>query len=217
MTNEFVDLLTTAIWSEITAKVNTVIPAKVDAYFKDGPYVSATPLIDKIMPDGEVIRLGEIVKIPVVFPRTSRFRMTYPLEKGDGVLLLFSQRCIDEWYQDGDFSTPVNPRVFALTDAIAIPGLFGNGKGLSVASDKEFEIEFDDVKLSSNGKKWIIDGDVEINGKVDATGVISTDSNVSCSDVNVGTFTLKQHTHATAALGTPSLPIHFTAPVPEVP
>jgi len=217
MITEFVDLISSAIWSEITAKMNTVIPARVDSYDKDGPYVSATPLIDKIMSDGTALRLGSIVKIPVVFQRTNRFKMSYPLEAGDGVLLLFSQRCIDEWAQSGSFATPVNPRVFALTDAIAIPGLFGQGKAKKITSAKELEIEFDDVKITSDGKKWKFTGDIEVEGKIDATGVISTDSTMSCTDVNVGSFTLKQHTHATAALGVPSLPIPFPAPVPEVP
>lgn len=170
MTNEFVDLLYSAIWSEIIGKLNTVIPAKVVSYDKSGPYVSAIPLIDKLMSNGEAMRLGEIVKIPVVFPRTNRFKLSYPLEKGDGVLLLFSQRCIDEWYANGDFATPVSPRTYALTDAIAIPGLFSNTKGKAITSASELEIEFDDVKITSDGKKWSIKGDMEVDGEVTANG-----------------------------------------------
>lgn len=164
MIAEFTDLLQSAIWSEIIAKLNTAIPAVVDSYDKKGPYVSATIVINKTTAEGEVLTFKSIVKVPVVFPRTNRFKMSYPLEAGDGVLLLFSQRSLDEWYNSGKVSTPVITRTYALTDAIAIPGLFGLGQGKAVTSEKELEIEFDDVKITSDGKKWKITGDMELNG-----------------------------------------------------
>jgi hypothetical protein len=218
-----VDLLTTAIWSELGDKLHTCIPAVVSSYNKADCTVEAAPLIDKVFNDGTVIRFQPIVQIPVIFPRTKRFKMSYPLEAGDGVLLLFAERCIDEWVLNGDYSTPDNPRIFKMTDAIAIPGLFGIKVGKPIISDKEFELEFDDVKMTSDGKKFFFTGDIEVTGNVkvtgdiEATGGLKVSDNVQCSDVNVGAFTLKQHTHATAATGPPSLPVAFPIPpVPEV-
>lgn len=168
--SDLADLLITAIQSELRDKLHTCIPAIVTKYNKDNVTIEAAPLIDKVFSDGTVIRFQPIVQIPVVFPRTKRFKMSYPLEAGDGVLLLFSERCIEEWVANGDYSTPDNPRCFSLTDAIAIPGLFGIKAGKPINSDKEFELEFDDVKMTSDGKKFFFTGDIVVDGEVTANG-----------------------------------------------
>lgn len=63
---------------------------------------------------------------PVVFPRGGGWAFTFPLAKGDPVLVIFCERSIDEWFQ-GDGKKPVAPQLkttHSESDAIVIAGLF---------------------------------------------------------------------------------------------
>ena len=45
--------------------------------------------------------LPEIPDVPVGFPRGGGFAMTWPLEEGDGVWLIFSETAWGEWRETG--------------------------------------------------------------------------------------------------------------------
>lgn len=65
------------------------------------------------------------------------------MKAGDGVLLVFSQRSIENWL-DGSKGSPDDPRMFDLSDAFAIPSC--NTK--SPAADAEnLSIQFSRVYL----------------------------------------------------------------------
>lgn len=195
----FADALKQAIWSEIDGKLHTAIPAIVTKYYPDGPSVEAVPAINNVFLDGTELPHKPFGPIPVIFPRTNRFSMSFPLEKGDGVLLIFSERSLDNWFGSGEMGSPEEARRFSMTDAIAIPGLFAANKGLSVGDGKSLTIEFDEVKLTSDGKKFQFTGDVEVTGKMTVTDEIEGKDFVPANDLTGMTF--KKHTHATAPTG----------------
>ncbi len=153
----------------IVNKVHTCIPGIVNKYDPSGPTVEVQPAVRKVFSDGEELTLPVIVSVPLMFQRTKRFRMSFPVEPGDGVLILFSEKSIEEWAQSNKVSTPQNNRTFAMTDAIAIPGLFGIGAGSKIEDSKSLEIIFDDFKMVSDGKALKITtlGNIELNGNSD--------------------------------------------------
>ena len=66
-----------------------------------------------------------IYNVPVLFPRSRKAAVTFPLEKGDTVLLVFAERSLDEWIEKGGNKvSPEDPRRHDMSDAIAIPGCF---------------------------------------------------------------------------------------------
>lgn len=151
--------LTDAIKQAVTAGINcihTALPAVVTKYDPTGPKVEVKPQIKRVYTDGTVIPLPVIVSVPVVFPRTARFRFSYPLEEGDGVLLVFSERSLETWLARGQDVEPQDRRKFDLSDAIAIPGLWAFGKGMKIDSGKELELAFDEIKISSDGLDFTI-------------------------------------------------------------
>jgi len=163
-----------------------------------------------------------------VFPRSNRFHLSFPIEIDDMVLLIFSERSIEEFLNDSknssskkvDFVTPQNTRVFSLTDAIAIPGLFGLKKGSKIIDGKKMELIFDSAKIVSDGKDFEFTGNVKINGELETTDDLTVGGNVDASgelkgtDFNNGTLTFNGHMHPTAAVGIPSLPAPFVPPGP---
>lgn len=144
-----------AVWN-ILVGVHTALPARVDSYNPEGPSIQAKPLIKKLYRDGSIVALPAVVSVPVVFMRTAKFRLSFPLEKGDGVLLIFAERSLETWLSRGEDVAPQDPRKFDLSDAIAIPGLWAFGKGMPVESGEELELAFGDVKISTDGTNFVL-------------------------------------------------------------
>jgi len=66
--------------------------------------------------------LPVISDVPVVFPTAGGCALTLPVRAGDEVLLVFSSRPIDSWWQSGGVQRPAGARMHDLADAFAIPG-----------------------------------------------------------------------------------------------
>lgn len=62
--------------------------------------------------------------VPVLFPRGGGTFITWPIERGDHVLVVFQDGSIDRWTQMGGVVDPIDPRAHALSDAVAIPGFY---------------------------------------------------------------------------------------------
>lgn len=60
-----------------------------------------------------------LVDVPVIFPRGGGCTLTFPVKAGDECLVIFADRCIDFWWQNGGVQEPVDDRVVALV-ALAI-------------------------------------------------------------------------------------------------
>lgn len=61
--------------------------------------------------------------------------ITYPIEKGQECLLLFSDREIESWFITGQAQTPSYTRMHSITDAFAIFGIRSIPQMIQIASD----------------------------------------------------------------------------------
>jgi len=200
--SELLDAIKDVLWGELENKFHTCLPAIVNSYDPTGPKVEVQPLLRKAYNNGKEISFKPIIEVPVIFPRTKRCRFTFPLERGDTVLLLFSERSIETWLAgDGSEVTPLDGKKFSLTDAIAIPGLFAFGQGSPIEDGNKLEIVFDNAKFISDGEGFEITGNLKVNGKVEATDNIESDA-----EVKAGSVKLSTHTHS---LNIPSTPYNL--------
>lgn len=103
--------------------IHTCLPGEIVDYDYTQQKAKVQPLLRKRYADGTIQSLPEITNVPVVFPSGTGFSMHWPLNAGDNVLLLFSERSLDNWLSTGGEVAPIDPRKFDLSDAIAIPGL----------------------------------------------------------------------------------------------
>jgi hypothetical protein len=63
--------------------------------------------------------------VPVCFPSGGPFIVTWPLQPGDEVLLVFADRCIDSWLANGAANGPQiqsSANLHSQNDGFAIPG-----------------------------------------------------------------------------------------------
>ena len=109
--------------SDYLFDVHTAIPAEVLSYDPLKQQVQAKISINRVVNEEE-IEYPILDGIQVIFPRGGSYGITFPLVKGDGVLLLFSERSLERWRTTGNGYPPYDARRFDLNDAVAIPGMF---------------------------------------------------------------------------------------------
>lgn len=61
--------------------------------------------------------------VPVIFLKGGGYRITTPVKAGDGCLLIFHDRELDNWYLNGAGLPPTTPRLHDFADAFAIVGI----------------------------------------------------------------------------------------------
>lgn len=102
------------------------LPGEIVSYNPTTNRATVLPSLSKRTADAESLAPPQIVNVPVVWPSADvggqLASFTMPLKPGDGVLLHFCQRSMDEWI-DQNRDAPSDPRSFDITDAIAVPGL----------------------------------------------------------------------------------------------
>ena len=198
---ELVQALKAGVESRI-GEVHVAIPARIEKYDHATCKAEVLPLVRRILPNGDTLAWTIIPNVPVVWPRTSEFIFHAPLIRGDGVLLIFSERSIDDFLsaESGQEVTPTDPCMHSIRDAIAIPGLFPFTCDSKVDADDEVQIIYKDakVRIKSNGDVSIdTAGTTKIGGDIGTKKLITEDL-----------ITLyNSHTHATAAPGPVSTPL----------
>ncbi len=154
------NLLSVAIenaFNALIANVHTCLPGRIESYSYKNQKATVKPLIKKKYFDGEVVELPVLTNVPVVFPRTRAAGVTFPLSRGDGVLIVFTERALERWYSTGDDSEPGDPRRFDMTDSIAIPGLFSFNQDNIASNNNDLEVQNEGQKITI--KK---NGDIEV-------------------------------------------------------
>jgi hypothetical protein len=120
------------------SEIRTMCPGKVVSYDAARQTIKAQVLVKTRILNGET---GEVTfetpppipDVPVAWMQGGGMSFTFPLEPGDPVLLIFSDRSLNEWVASSQ-NTPQEPfdsRQFDLSDAIAIPGPSSPARALS--------------------------------------------------------------------------------------
>jgi hypothetical protein len=105
-------------------QLHVAIPGKISSYDASTRKAEVEPMIEEKYADGQTVALPRIPGVPVVMPATGTSGLVLPVKSGDPVLLLFSHRSLDRWKSTGNRQDPGDTRMHALSDAIAIAGLF---------------------------------------------------------------------------------------------
>lgn len=181
------------------ANMWTALPGIITAINFDDNTCSVQPVIQGSVEDenGNVtfVNLPVLIHVPIVFPRAGGFVLTFPMAIGDEVLVVFSSRSIDSWWQSGGIQKPVESRMHDLSDGFAIPGASSVPKAIAgiSATDAQLRNESGDTFLSitADGKiKMTAPAGVEIEGDLTVTG-----------EVTAGIIPLTTHVHGGVTTG----------------
>jgi hypothetical protein len=190
---DFPDIFSDAVLS-ILDGVHTAIPGKITKYEAGTKKASVKPLVQHTFPDGTSVPMPVIDGVPVIFPGSTDFVLSFPLKAGDGCLILFSEKALDNWANSAMAdSLPGDPRKFAMTDAICIPGLFTFQQPGKIGNGDDVEILYKGAAITITA-----DGDITLNG--DSKSFVTHDelSNALSSFLS----SLNAHTHTVDTTGT---------------
>jgi len=160
--------------------------------------IDVKPLVNKQFVDSDVLEYPAILSVPLVFPSSSTSAITFPVNKGDVVVVIFNQSSIDV-FKAGSHTVhdPVDTRRFDRRDAIAIPCAFAFDKAINKQSNRTLPHSTTDVVIAHNiGKDNECEIRVKSSGKVEINGNdmyvdsgLSTKGNVSVGTGATGSFT----------------------------
>lgn len=113
----------------IGARLRVALPGKVTKYDQEKGFADVQPLLLRKLEDEQSgKKLPVIPKVSVIHPRSSAGAVFLPLDVGDLVTLIFSDRALDRWKSgNGQFVEPSVSRQHDLTDCWAIPGGYPEG------------------------------------------------------------------------------------------
>lgn len=192
--------------------LNVSIPAVIESYNPSTQKCTCTPLINHNRLDGSSKAYPTINEVPVQFPASNTSCLTFPINKGDTVLLIFSQRSLDFWLSSTstELVDPKDFRKHDLSDAIAIPGLFSFPRAINdplkhtlthntgdlvvahninTANESEVRIKDDGtIRISAGESNTItmsLNGDIAISTPGDMNITAVGDVNIVGANVNI--------------------------------
>ena len=180
--------------------VFTALPATIVSVEKYGTeqLIDVVPTVARVDKDGFGYIPQPIYDVPVVTQSGGGGVLTFPVAVNDTVLLVFSKRDMASWLDSEGGGTAVAPltrRVFNITDAIAITGLFTRQSNLSPSTtDVELKYAGSSVSIAPNGDVTIqavgdLVGNTQGNASIIASGdadiVASGDINLTGSTINL--------------------------------
>lgn len=168
------------------SKIWTALPAIVESVDLSRQTISAQPAIRVRVSDenGNVAdtQLPLCVDVPLMLPRAGGFSITFPIKSGDEVLLVFSSRCIDAWWQSSGVQSQPDFRMHDLSDAFAILAPTSQPKKLENISATNLQIRNDTgnaiieiealgkIKLTSQTEVEIVAPQTKITGAFEVSG-----------------------------------------------
>lgn len=207
-TKQLIDTITLGI-EETLANMHTCTIAKVTRV--NTKTINCKPVMNRLV-DGQSIELPEFAEVPVVVLQGGGSYLHFPITVNDYVLLLFTERCFDGWYNGQDFQIPLEYRMHDYSDGVAICGL-NNAAGLFTIPSviqRTGDINQDgDITHQGDREQtglFTLNGDFIINGS--GGGGTATANNVTINviigDVIADGISLKNHTHSGVTAGSSS-------------
>lgn len=172
-----------------------------------------------------IVNLPLLGDVPICYPSCSNFMLTMPLLPGDEVLVVFSSRAIDSWWQQGGVQPPIETRMHDLSDGFAIPGpksvpqVFTAISPTNVQLRNKLGTTYLEITptglinmvaptgvtvtgpLTVTGSVTMtgavaITGEVSVTGDISATGEVMATEVVASVDVMAGAVSLLTHVHS---------------------
>ncbi len=198
VTPELSDTIRTII-DQVMVQVNVCLPAKVVKYYPSTQYADVQVQLKRKYENGDLVPIPVIPNVPIKHPRSSggQAYVHMPIQKGDDVVLVFSQRSLDNWKTQGGMQDPADRRKFHLSDAFALIGGSAEPDAFQVNDPTAIEIQNQSGKLQLK-----TDGTVNL-GDFSPSKSAAIGESVEARLQKLEQFALA-HVHPTAAPGPPS-------------
>lgn len=137
-----------AMGKQVSSSLRVAVPGIIQSFDPDTVTCTVQPAVNGSVPDETGAESAEgltlLVDLPVMFPRGGGVTLTFPVKSGDECLVIFSDRCIDFWYQSGGTGDAVDERQHDTSDAFVIVGPQSQAQKISGISTSAAQLRTDD-------------------------------------------------------------------------
>lgn len=214
------------------AQIWTALPGIVSGVDLAKQTVSVQPSVQGSVSDAQgnvtSVNLPLLVDVPIVWPRAGGFALTFPIKAGDEVLVVFSSRCIDAWWQSGGVGVAAEARMHDLSDGFAVLAPTSQSKKLSNVSSSNVQLRDEAgttyVEIAPGGKIKLLGAtsidleaptvnlkatNINIEGTTTQTGAMNMTGQVTqTGGMSIGGITFGTHKHPDAQGGNTGGPIN---------
>lgn len=131
----------------------TSLPAIIQSFDPETQTATVRPVGLEAYTDGISQPFPDNFKVPVIFPSAGGGSLTFPVKKGDEVLVTFSARNYDNWWDTSDPQVLASSQRFHdYNDAVIHLGLKSKSNSVK-ANTEDVELKFNDnvIRLKSDG------------------------------------------------------------------
>jgi hypothetical protein len=202
------DGMLSGVWTNFPGIIQSVNFSKMTC--------EVVPAIQGVIEDENGVKtfvsLPVLVDVPIKFPSSKGFIITFPLEAGDEVEVTIASRCIDAWWQSGGIQKPMEARMHDLSDGFAYPGLRSLPNVAPAISSTDIQIRNNSgtayVSITPAGKVNVISASevditaplVKVTGTLQVVGSITATA-IQAAEVTVGAIPLSAHKHTGVSTG----------------
>lgn len=137
-----------AMSEQLSSSLRVAVPGIIQSFDPVTVTCVVQPAVNGSVPDETGAESAEgitlLVDLPVIFPRGGGVTLTFPVVAGDECLVIFSDRCIDFWYQSGGTGDAVDQRQHDTSDAFVIVGPLSQAQKISRISTNSAQMRSDD-------------------------------------------------------------------------
>lgn len=150
---------------DIFSTLNCVKVGKIVSFDATKKTAQIQILFKRVRPDGVIVGYKPIVDCPVFTLQGGGGSIQFPVAAGDQCLVIFSDRRLDEWLQNGGEQAPADPRMHDLSDGIALVGLNALNSSLPAYPSNKVLMKYQGstIEMDAAGLKFIGTGGAEID------------------------------------------------------
>lgn len=142
--------------------VHTMLPGKIETYYGHTKRKARIKILVTLKDvKGNELEIPPIDNVPVIFPGSKEFSLLFPLKKGDGCMIVFSEEGIGSFLKGETTVASDSLARFSLTDAVCMPGLW-SFKNIPDSEKSTIIIDDDgNVELNGGGKRLVTHAELD--------------------------------------------------------
>jgi hypothetical protein len=136
---------------DISRTLNAVKVGQIQSFDSTRRTAQVQILFKRILNDGTIADYPVLVDCPVFTLQGGGGAIEFPISAGDQCLLLFADRNLDAWFQNGNAAAPFDARCHDLSDGIAVVGLNALGSTLPAYLSDTAQFAYDGASVALSG------------------------------------------------------------------
>ena len=178
--------------------VRVSMPARIVSFDAATKTAQVEIMLKMVDEDDAPVDYPPLTDCPCVFTRGGGFHVVHPYKAGDNGVVLFSDRCLDGWFESGQAAVPMDYRIHSMSDAYFIGGADNMTDVSPIIPDAMFIGKDDNsagLQINGDGSVILKGASFTIEPVTNSNGIVNTGTIASTQDVTAGGKSMMNHVH----------------------